>query len=166
MHSFVKILEEDCIPVGCVPLACWPYPSMHCAGGVCPRGVSAKGEGCVCRGGMADTPREQNDRCKNTIFVAGGKDVRDISARFTSKFFIYLTDMNDPGCESSSTVNYLSELELFVLNERDFLSLIFSLFCANVQLKFATVHLLATMQFIFLLTVHLIFIRNWKHVYY
>ena len=37
-------------------------------------------------GGMADTPREQNDRCKNITFVAGGKDIRDSSARFTFLF--------------------------------------------------------------------------------
>ena len=47
-EQFAKIKfiqEQECIPVECVPSACWPYPSMHCAGGVSARWVSARGRG-------------------------------------------------------------------------------------------------------------------------
>ena len=129
-----------------------------------PGGMSAQGEGCVCPGGMADTPRERNDRCNNNTFVAGGKDVRDSSARFTSTFFIYLTDMNDPGCESTVFYRQLSfwvRRYLFWMNAIFCLSS-FSLFCAHVQLKFGTVQLLATLQLIFF--AHCEF-NNYKYVF-
>ena len=57
-RHFGLIFKQECIPVGCVPPDCWPYSSMHCAGGICPGGVSAQVN--VCPGVLSATsPRDQ-----------------------------------------------------------------------------------------------------------
>ena len=51
--------KQECIPVGCVPSAAiaMSIPACTAQGGVCPRGVSAQGEGvCIPACAEAQTP--------------------------------------------------------------------------------------------------------------
>ena len=73
--GWLKVIKQDCIPVGCIPPACWPYLPACIAqgGGVCSGGCllweSCSGGGIpACT--EADSPIDRmTDTCKNITFA-------------------------------------------------------------------------------------------------